>query len=132
MPEHPIELLSSVPLFSDVRPRDLPGIARWFSRREVAAGESLTHEGQGGIGFFIVESGSADVWIDGCKVRTLGAGDYFGEIALLAESMRTATITSETGMVCWGMRAWNFTPLVRRQPSVAEKLLEGMARQLAH
>jgi CRP-like cAMP-binding protein len=127
----PVDALKAIPLFSGVPDRDLTGIARWMARREVAAGESMTHQGKGGIGFFVVESGSADVFVDGNKIRTLGPGDYFGEVALLAESTRTATITSDAGMICWGMRAWNFVTMVKRQPTVAEKLLDGMAHQLA-
>jgi CRP-like cAMP-binding protein len=91
----------------------------------------MTHQGNGGIGFFVVESGSADVFVDGKKIRTLGPGDYFGEVALLAESTRTATITSDAGMICWGMRAWNFVTMLKYQPTVAEKLLDRMAHQLA-
>ena len=127
----PVDALKAIPLFSGVPDRDLPGVARWLARREVGAGESMTHQGSGGIGFFVVESGWADVFIDGQKIRTLGPGDYFGEVALLAESTRTATITSEEGMICWGMRAWNFVTMLKHQPTVAEKLLDGMAHQLA-
>jgi CRP-like cAMP-binding protein len=127
----PVDALNAIPLFSDVPKKDLPGIARWLERREVAAGESMTHQGKGGIGFFVVESGSADVFIDGQKIRTIGPGDYFGEVALLAESSRSATITSDAGMTCWGMRAWNFVTMVKRQSTVAEKLLDAMAQRLA-
>ena len=61
----------------------------------------------------------------------LGPGSHFGEIALLSGAERTATVSAETDVVVWGMPAWNFRPLVREQPSVTMKLLEGMARQLA-
>jgi CRP-like cAMP-binding protein len=83
------------------------------------------------VGFFFVESGTASVTQDGQRRATLGPGDHFGEIALLAGADRTATVSAETDLVCWGMPAWNFRPMVREQPTVTVKLLEGMARQLA-
>ena len=75
--------------------------------------------------------GSAAVTHDGKLLATLGPGDHFGEIALLSGAERTATVSAATDVVVWGMPAWNFRPLVREQPSVTIKLLEGMARQLA-
>jgi CRP-like cAMP-binding protein len=126
-----IEFVKSVPLFSDVSDRDLAGIARWLRRRDCAAGANLTDEGEGGIGFFVVESGTATVSIGDQTVRTLVPHDYFGEVALLANSQRTATITAIEDLVCWGLPAWNFTALVKAQPTIAMKLLEGLARQIA-
>ena len=83
------------------------------------------------MGFFFVESGSVGVTLGGTRRATLGPGDHFGEIALLAGADRTATVSADTDVVCWGMPAWNFRPLVREQPTVTVKLLERMARQLA-
>jgi CRP-like cAMP-binding protein len=114
-----------------VSDKDLRTIAGSMRRRAFAPGEAIVSEGEGGVGFFFIESGSVAVTQDGARRATLGAGDHFGEIALLAGAGRTATVSAETEVVCWGMPAWNFRPLVREQPSVTVKLLEGMARQLA-
>jgi CRP-like cAMP-binding protein len=131
MPDEPYEFLRSVQLFSDVSDKDLQMIAVSMRRRAFAPGERIVAEGEGGVGFFFVETGSASVTQDGERRATLGPGDHFGEIALLAGADRTATVSAETDLVCWGMPAWNFRPMVREQPTVTVKLLEGMARQLA-
>ena len=131
MPDEPYEFLRSVQLFSDVSDKDLQTIAVSMRRRAFEAGERIVAEGEGGVGFFFVESGTASVTQDGQRRATLGPGDHFGEIALLAGADRTATVSAETDLVCWGMPAWNFRPMVREQPTVTVKLLEGMARQLA-
>jgi len=131
MPDEPYEFLRSVHLFSDVSDKDLQTIAVSMRRRTFAPGERIVAEGEGGVGFFFVETGSASVTQDGERRATLGPGDHFGEIALLAGADRTATVSAETDLVCWGMPAWNFRPMVREQPTVTVKLLEGMARQLA-
>ena len=131
MPDEPYEFLRGVPLFSDVSDKDLHTIAVSMRRRAFAPGDRIVAEGEGGVGFFFVETGSAAVTQDGQHRATLGPGDHFGEIALLAGADRTATVSAETDLVCWGMPAWNFRPLVREQPSVTIKLLERMARQLA-
>jgi CRP-like cAMP-binding protein len=131
MPDEPYEFLRGVPLFSDVSDRDLHTIAVSMRRRAFSPGERVVAEGEGGVGVFFVETGSLSVSQDGERRATLGPGDHFGEIALLSGADRTATVEAETDVVCWGMPAWNFRPLVREQPSVTVKLLEAMARQLA-
>ena len=131
MPDEPYEFLRGVTLLSDVSDKDLRTIAASMRRRAFAPGERIVAEGEGGIGFFFVETGSAEVSKDGAPLTKLGPGDHFGEIALLAGGDRTATVSAETDVVCWGMPAWNFRPLVREQPTVTVKLLEAMARQLA-
>jgi CRP-like cAMP-binding protein len=131
MPDEPYDFLRGVPLFSDVSDKNLQTIAASMRRRTFAPGDRVVSEGEGGVGFFFVESGTLEVSQDDRRVAKLGPGDHFGEIALLAGADRTATVTAQDDVVCWGMPAWNFRPLVREQPSVTMKLLESMARQLA-
>ena len=66
--------------------------------RKFKAGDTVTQEGAGGVGFFVVESGQADVNVAGEAKGSVGPGDYFGEIALINESPRTATLTARTDM----------------------------------
>jgi len=131
MPDEPYEFLRGVPLFSEVSDKDLRVIAASMKRRAFAPGDEIVSEGEGGVGFFSVESGTLSVTHDGQVLATLGNGDHFGEVALLSGAGRTATVKADTDVVCWGMPAWNFRPLVREQPSVTIKLLERMARQLS-
>jgi CRP/FNR family cyclic AMP-dependent transcriptional regulator len=131
MPDEPYEFLRGVDLFSEVSDKDLRTIAASMRRRAFAAGEDIVSQGEGGVGFFFVETGGLAVTLGGTRVATLGPGDHFGEVALLSGAERTATVTADTDVVCWGMPAWNFRPLVREQPTVTVKLLERMARQLA-
>jgi CRP-like cAMP-binding protein len=131
MPDEPYEFLRGVPLFSDVSDRDLRSIATSMRRRTFAPGDQIVSEGDGGVGFFFVETGEVAVTRDGERRATLSSGDHFGEIAVLAGAHRTATVSAVNDVVCWGMPAWTFRPLVREQPSVTVKLLEAMARQLA-
>jgi CRP-like cAMP-binding protein len=131
MPDEPYEFLRGVDLFSEVSDKDLRTIAGSMRKRTFASGERIVSEGEGGVGFFFVASGSLAVTVDGARVATLGPGDHFGEVALLAGADRTATVSADSDVVCWGMPAWNFRPLVREQPTVTVKLLERMARQLA-
>jgi CRP-like cAMP-binding protein len=131
MPDEPYDFLRGVDLFSEVSDKDLKTIAASMRRRTFAAGEPIVSEGEGGIGFFFVEKGALAITKDGNRITTIGPGAYFGEVALLAGGDRTATVSADDDVVCWGMPAWNFRPLVREQPTVTVKLLENMARQLA-
>jgi CRP/FNR family transcriptional regulator, cyclic AMP receptor protein len=122
------DLLKRVPLFSDLDRKELERVAASMKERTFSAGETVTSEGSSGVGFFVIESGSAKVTVGGADRRTLGAGDYFGEVALLNESARTATITAESDLKCYGLTSWEFRPLVETQPSIAWKLLQAMSK----
>jgi CRP/FNR family cyclic AMP-dependent transcriptional regulator len=124
------EMLKNVPLFSGLDSRELNEIAGTMRERRFGAGDTVTQEGSGGAGFFVVESGEAEVSVEGAPRGTIGAGDYFGEIALLTGSDRTATIIAKTDMVCYGMTPWDFRPLVESNSEIAWKLLTAMAEKL--
>ncbi|OLE01615.1 MAG: hypothetical protein AUG91_00730 [Actinobacteria bacterium 13_1_20CM_4_69_9] len=134
MAEGAVDLLQRVPLFSDLDRKELERIATSMKQRTFDAGETVTAEGSSGVGFFVIESGNAKVTIGGEDRRRLGPGDYFGEVALLNESARTATITAESDLKCYGLTSWEFRPLVETQPSIAWKLLQAMSKtyQTAH
>jgi CRP-like cAMP-binding protein len=124
----PVDLLKQVPIFQGLERRELERIAASMKQRTFHAGDAVTTEGQGGVGFFVIEDGRAKVTVGGEDRRTLGAGDYFGEVALLTDSPRTATITAETDLRCYGMTSWDFKPLVETHGSIAWKLLQAMAK----
>jgi cAMP-binding proteins - catabolite gene activator and regulatory subunit of cAMP-dependent protein kinases len=130
MAKAPVELIEKVPLFSDLDKRELKEIADSMKERTFKAGDTVTEEGKGGAGFFVIDDGNAKVSVAGQEVRTLGAGDYFGEIGLIADIDRTATITAETDLRCYGMTFWDFRPLVETNASIAWKLLQSMAQRL--
>ena len=129
MAEGAVELLQRVPLFSDLDRKELERIAASMKERTFSAGDTVTAEGSSGVGFFVIESGNAVVTIGGEERRRLGAGDYFGEVALLNESARTATITAESDLKCYGLTSWEFRPLVETHGSIAWKLLQAMSKQ---
>jgi CRP/FNR family transcriptional regulator, cyclic AMP receptor protein len=125
-----LELLRRVPLFSDLERRELEEIASSLKERTFNAGQTVAAEGQSGVGFFVIEDGEARVTVGGDERGRLRAGDYFGEIALIAESDRTATIVAETELRCLGMTFWDFRPLVEQNGKVAWKLLQALAQKL--
>ena len=125
-----VEMLKKVPLFADLDRRELQDVASSMQERRVAAGDVVLEQGAAGAGFFVVDEGMAEVTVDGDPVGTIGPGDYFGEIALLTGSDRTATVTAQTDMLCYGLTAWDFKPLVESNSGIAWKLLTAMARKL--
>ena len=128
MAEGAADLLKRVPIFSDLDRKELERIAASMKQRTFSAGETVTSEGQSGVGFFVIEEGQAVVTVGGEERRKLGPGDYFGEVALLNESARTATITAETDLRCYGLTSWEFRPLVETHGSIAWKLLQAMSK----
>ena len=124
------DMLKKVPLFSGLDDKELKEVASSMRERKFRAGDTVTQEGAGGVGFFVVESGQADVNVGGEAKGSVGPGDYFGEIALINESPRTATLTARTDMVCYGMTPWDFRPLVESNSAIAWKLLTAMAEKM--
>ena len=124
------ELLGRVPLFSGLDPRELETISRTVHSRTFNPGDTVAEEGQGGVGFFVIKSGEAKVTVGGEEVRRLGPGDYFGEIALISEGTRTATVTAEDELECYGLTPWEFRPLVQTNAGIAWKILQALAKQV--
>jgi len=127
----PRELLDGVPFFSGLDARGRDQIADSMKARSLEPGESIAVEGEHGVGFFVIESGMARVSVGGEERRTLGPGDSFGEIALITQAARSATVTAETPVRCWGLTSWEFRPIVQDNAAVAWSLLESMAKLLS-
>jgi hypothetical protein len=126
----PLKVVERLPLFSDLDRRDAEKIARLFKERRFAAGETIAKEGAGAAAFFVIESGQATVTVSGQHRATLTEGDYFGEIALIDEGARSATVTADTDLVCQGLTAWDFKPLVQSNASISWKLLQALAKRV--
>jgi CRP-like cAMP-binding protein len=125
------ELLRNVPLFSDLDEKDLESLAEEFNERRFSAGDKIALEGEGGLMFFVVESGEASVEVHGQEVAKLGPGASFGEIALIDRRPRTATVTAASDLRTYGLPVFVFRPFVESRPQVAWKLLEAMADRVA-
>src|SRR5919202_3527806 len=106
MPEDLVTLLGRVPLFTQLRRRELESLARTMHERTYAPGEKMTAEGERGVGFFVILDGTATVDVGGVRRRTLHAGDHFGEIALIDEGPRTASIAAESEVRAAGLTSW--------------------------
>jgi CRP-like cAMP-binding protein len=124
-----VAALSRVPLFAELSRREAERVARQCKERRFTAGETVAKEGAGAAAFFVIESGTAEVTVHGQHRATLGPGDHFGEIALLDEGDRTATVTATTDLVCQGITAWDFRTVVQHNAAISWKLLQALARR---
>ena len=117
--------LKRVPLFAELDNRQLKKLAGRFRERTVGPGTQVTKEGEmSGVGFFVVTDGEAAVSVGGNDVKTIGAGDHFGELALVSESARTATVTATTELHLLEIPFWDFRDFAHANPDVTWKLLQ--------
>ena len=94
------------------------------------AGHEIVVRGEGGVGFMIITDGSVSVKTVTGKTRKLGPGDSFGEMALLDQEGRSATITADTDVTLASIPEWNFKPFLKEHPEVAYRLLQTMSRRI--
>lgn len=125
-----VELLQSVPLFAEVEPKELGRLSGSFKERDFSAGEIIATEGEGAAGFFVIDSGEAVVRVHGDERGRLGPGDYFGDIAMIDQGDRTATIEAVSDLKTYGLTFWDFRPLVESDARIAWPLLQAMAKRL--
>jgi CRP-like cAMP-binding protein len=125
-----LELLRAVPLFSELDRKTLKRVGEAMSERTFAAGETIASEGEAGVGFFVIEDGRARVTIFEREVAMLGPGDHIGEMALIAESPRMATVVAETDIRAYGMTSWEFRRLAEGNAALAWKLLESTMKRV--
>ena len=126
-----VELLAGVPLFSGCSKRELGEVALVADEMFLPEGETLIREGDRGREFLVIESGSVRVTRDGRRVCDLGAGEWVGEISLVAGTPRTATVvaTSPVRLLVISDRA--FQSLLRDVPSIAAKVMRSLGERLA-
>jgi CRP-like cAMP-binding protein len=126
----PVEAILRVPLFSELSDDEAAQVAALFKQRSFKAGETVAREGSGGAAFFLIDSGEAVVTVGGQERRRLGAGESFGEIALIDEGARSATITAASELRCYGLTYWDFRPLVQGNAEISWKLLQAVVGRL--
>ena len=123
--------LKKVPLFSGLSQRQLRRLAKDFQDRQVPAGTLLARQGEmSGAAFFVIAEGEAAVIVDGARVGTMGPGDHFGELAMISESERTATVEALTPMRCHTVQFWHFRAFAKNNPDVMWKLLQHVAAMM--
>jgi CRP-like cAMP-binding protein len=126
-----IELIKKVPLFAHYGKRELAEIARVADEIDLRIGKALTREGETGREFIVLLEGTAEVRKGGRKLRTLGAGDFLGEIALLVNVPRTATVVTTSPVRALVITARDFRRVLGRSPVTQVKLVEALAERLA-
>lgn len=132
--ENVVEFLARVPLFQGLKARQLERLARRFVPREYPAGHAIVTQGKGGEGFFIIEAGQAQVIrerADGEKVvvNSFGPMDFFGELALLDDGPRTASVITTEPTRCLALTRWDFLAVLREDVEMAITILEELARR---
>jgi CRP-like cAMP-binding protein len=125
-----LELLKGVPLFARCSKADLRQIARLADEVDRDEGRTLIREGERGQEFFVVVEGSLRVTREGRKVSDLGAGDFVGEMALVADLPRTATVTASTPVHLLVLTDRGFRDLLAQSPSIATKILQSLGERL--
>jgi CRP-like cAMP-binding protein len=123
--------LASVPLFADLDEPQLVELSGWFEERDVSAGTRLTGEGAAGYSFYVLTDGAASVTAGGDTVASLGPGDFFGEVAILGDGRRSATVTTTTDSKVLAMFGTEFRRLQDVQPAIAESIAAAMRRRVA-
>lgn len=125
------ELIGKVPLFAHCSKKDLAAVASIADEIDLPAGKALTREGDRGREFFVLLDGEAEVKKKKRKVRTLGAGDFLGEIALVSGAPRTATVTTTEPVHALVITDRDFHMLLKRNPEIQLRVLEALAERVA-
>jgi CRP/FNR family cyclic AMP-dependent transcriptional regulator len=126
-----IDLIREVPLFARCSKKELAEVAKLADEIDFGPGKALTREGASGREFFVILDGEAEVRRKGRKVATMGRGDFFGEIALIAHTPRTATVTSTSDIRLLVITGQSFKTLLDHQPPIAAKVLAALAERIA-
>jgi len=125
-----VEALTHIELFSELTNRELKKVASFMTPIRVKAGRDLTVQGKPGREFMIIADGNATVRRDGRVIATLGPGDFFGELAVIAGVPRTATVTADTDMTVEALNRREFSSLLDGSPKLAKKILVGAVKRL--
>ena len=122
--------LASVPLLERLPARVRRRLAEIGKHRRYAPGDTIVREGESGIAFYIMLSGSARVEQRGETIGELATGDFFGELALIEEHPRTASVVAVEETECLGLVRWEFSALIDEHPEVAVPIMHTLIKRL--
>ncbi|MBU1050571.1 cyclic nucleotide-binding domain-containing protein [Candidatus Bipolaricaulota bacterium] len=125
-----IALLKSTPLFGNTTEKSLESMIKSAVQKTVAPGGKVVQEGQGGVGFYLILDGKAEVIKDGVKLAEFGTGDFFGELGVIDGQLRTADVVAITETKCWILSQWAMKSIIANHPEVALSMLEELVRRL--
>jgi CRP-like cAMP-binding protein len=117
------------PLFSPLTRREAEEFAPFCEARYVEQGDAVFNQGGLAVAFFVIESGEAEAVTDGSPLRTMGPGDWFGEIAIVEQSHRTATVVATSPLMVIAMTAFEFRRLEAEHPDIAAAITEKMQQR---
>jgi CRP/FNR family cyclic AMP-dependent transcriptional regulator len=125
-----VDMLAGVELFSGLTKKEAGNVLQYTRDHDFAAGKAIVTEGENGGRFYLITSGTAIVSRNGRRIRTLGPGDSFGDIALIDGGPRSATVTAETAVTTLSLAIWNFRAALLENPSITYKLLLNLSARL--
>jgi len=125
-----ITLLKKTPLFANTSEKSLETMLKSAVQKTVAPGGKVVQEGQGGVGFYLILEGKAEVIKDGVKLAELGTGNFFGELSVIDGQLRTADVIAVTETKCWILTQWAMKSIISNHPEVAQSMLEELVRRL--
>jgi CRP/FNR family transcriptional regulator, cyclic AMP receptor protein len=124
------EALGRCPFFQGLSRNELIGLAKLTEDLEVDEGKVLTRQGESGSEFFVIIDGEVSVAKDGQEIRTMGPGDFFGEIALLEDTPRTATVTAKAPLRFFVLTRQAFRSMLAHQPELERKVLSALEERV--
>lgn len=124
------EFLARVPIFANCTAQEITAIVAVAQESGFQAGQIIVTQGTPGQAFYLILSGRVEIIRDGQSLGAFGPGDFFGEMSLLDQAPRSATIRALEPTVCLMLSSWDFKALLEQHPSIAVKLLEILSRRL--
>jgi CRP/FNR family transcriptional regulator, cyclic AMP receptor protein len=125
-----VEALKRAPLFEDLSSKELGEVALRTDDLDFPAGKTLVREGDVGSEFYVIMEGEAEVTRDGETIAKHGPGSFFGEIALVEDVPRTATVTATTPLRCFVLTRGRFLHVLDEFPAVERKVMRALAKRL--
>lgn len=125
-----IALLKETPLFANTTEKSLESMIKSAVQKTVSPGDKVVQKGQGGVGFYLILDGKAEVIKDGMKLAELGTGNFFGELSVIDGQLRTADVVAVTETKCWILSQWAMKSIIANHPEVALSMLEELASRL--
>ena len=126
-----VEALKHAPLFEDLSKDELDELAKRTDDLDFPAGKVLVKEGEIGGEFYVIMNGEAEATREGQSIATFGEGDFFGEVSLVQDVPRNATVTATTPIRCFVITRGRFLNLLDDQPAVERKVMRALAKRLS-